>query len=74
MDAQHGVIGLEYKPSGSWEFLYFVDPKIGLYYSIDVHYEHRNNGKELGVLAILGYDFFVVVDIEKTYVVELPYF
>jgi hypothetical protein len=37
-------------------------------FAFDIDFEHKKDGSELGVMAILGYDFFAILDADKSYV------
>lgn len=41
---------------------------MGKIYAFDIDFEHKKDGSELGVVAVLGYDFFAVLDAEKSYI------
>ncbi|CAK84019.1 unnamed protein product (macronuclear) [Paramecium tetraurelia] len=73
-DAQLGLFVVKFQPTGAWELVAQADLQLGRVYSFDIDYEHKKDGSELGVIAILGYNSFVVLDEEKSYVQNLPFF
>ncbi|CAD8171962.1 unnamed protein product [Paramecium pentaurelia] len=74
LDAQYGLFVVRFQPTGQWELFASVDFQQGRLYSFDIDYEHKKDGSELGVIAILGYNFFAILDAEKSYVHNLPFF
>ncbi|CAK68644.1 unnamed protein product (macronuclear) [Paramecium tetraurelia] len=73
LDAQYGLFVVKFQPTGKWELFAQADFQLGRSFAFDIDYEHKKDGSELGVVAVLGYNFFAILDTEKSYVHNLPF-
>ncbi|CAD8104503.1 unnamed protein product [Paramecium primaurelia] len=73
LDAQYGLFVVRFQPTGKWELFAQADFQLGRSFAFDIDYEHKKDGSELGIVAVLGYNFFAILDAEKSYVHDLPF-
>ncbi|CAD8123491.1 unnamed protein product [Paramecium sonneborni] len=73
LDAQYGLFVVRFQPTGKWELFAQADFQLGRSFAFDIDYEHKKDGSELGIVAVLGYNFFAIFDAEKSYIHELPF-